>query len=49
MWPIVENRKKNRRYKSSGKRKNSDRRKKDRREIQNWIDLFLNDDDPYIS
>ncbi|MBI9098726.1 MAG: hypothetical protein JEY91_09625 [Spirochaetaceae bacterium] len=49
MWPMIEKRKKSRRLKSERKNQNSDRRKNNRRKFFNWIELFLDDDNPDIS
>jgi len=49
MWPVIDKRNKKRRKHLSKKLRNSDRRKEERRYFRNWIELFLNDDDPFIS
>ncbi len=49
MWPMMEHRNKNRRLRKPQKERNLDRRKTERRSLIDWIDLYLNDDNPHIS
>ena len=49
MWPIIDKRNKKRRNRLAKKNKYSDRRKEERRSFRNWIELYLNDDDSFIS
>ena len=49
MWPLIEHRIKKRRHFNKYKKKLKNRRQIERRHYLNWIELYLNNEDPDIS